>query len=300
MTTESSTKYDPVQQSKQIKSRTPDRIATAIPSHDGVGVKINRIAGRDMFRDLDPFLLIDEIRSDDASDYIGGFPDHPHRGFETITYLRHGKMRHGDHLGNSGLLNSGDLQWMTAGRGVIHSEMPEQDEGLLHGFQIWLNLPAREKLVAADYRDYRASQFPIVRLTDNSFIRVLAGSLTLQDQEICSPLQSPHLPINYFEVVLGAREQWQHSFPAQQSLLVYVFDGSSQFMQSQQLGIYRPQQQNTLQPLELTAGAEGMKAIVLSGPPLREPIAQYGPFVMNTTDEIEQAIEDYQQGRLTS
>lgn len=280
--------------------RKPDRLANAIPSHDGAGVKINRIAGRSFFQDLDPFLLLDEIRSDDAGDYIGGFPDHPHRGFETITYLRQGKMRHGDHLGNSGLLNSGDLQWMTAGRGVIHSEMPEQHEGLLHGFQIWLNLPAKQKLTDAAYRDFRHTEFPVVPLADSSYLRVMAGSVTHNDQRIDSPLQSPHVPINYYELVLAADQQWQQHFPANHTVLVYVFEGASESIRAQQLGIYRSQQQTNDQCIELTASSEGLKAIVLSGPPLREPIAHYGPFVMNTAAEIETAIEDYKQGRLTS
>lgn len=280
--------------------RAPDRIVTAHPSLDGVGVKINRIAGPDLFRDLDPFLLIDEIRSDQANDYIGGFPNHPHRGFETITYLRHGKMRHGDHMGNSGLLNSGDLQWMTAGRGVIHSEMPEQDEGLFHGFQIWLNLPAKQKMVAANYHDYRLSQFPVITLGDGSYLRVLVGDYSDREQTASSPLQSPHVPIHAYEVILTPGTRWAYCFSPEETVLVYLFQGASQQLKSQQLAIYRPQRDAESQYIELVTDSATLNAIVLAGQPLREPVAQHGPFVMNTMEEIEQAINDYQNGQLTA
>lgn len=276
-------------------NRKLSQVYEAQPSRDGDGVRINRIAGAQMNRVLDPFLMIDEINSDSTSDYMGGFPEHPHRGFETITYIKAGRMRHRDHMGNEGVIGPGDVQWMTAGRGVLHSEMPEQVEGLMHGFQLWLNLPAAEKLKPAAYRDIHRSEIPRYRDERGSEVRVVAGDVGIEDTSLsgCLPDMATRPLLADVTVVPGAEivldvEDYER-------LLVFVYAGATTGLNTGQLGVY-----GSGEKLSLQAGEKGLEALVLSGRPLREPIAQYGPFVMNRPEEIEQAIRDFQQGRLTS
>lgn len=275
--------------------RKLQRIIPAQPSADGDGVRIKRIAGRDVQRQMDPFLMLDEIRSDDSADYIGGFPAHPHRGFETITYLLDGKMRHSDHLGNHGLLESGGVQWMLAGRGVIHSEMPEQDNGLLHGFQLWLNLPAVDKMQPARYQDFPRESFPATELPSGAAIRVLAGSPALGAGHLAGPLRRPVTEPVIMDVTLesGAEFEWHSGGSA--TVLVYVYEGGLRDLQAGQMGVYAEGE-----VLQLAALAPGARLLVISGQPLREPIAQYGPFVMNSVEEIERAIADYNSGQLVA
>ena len=263
------------------------------PSSDGDGVKINRIAGRSMQRILDPFLMIDEINSDTAADYMGGFPEHPHRGFETITYMKAGRMRHRDHMGNEGVIGPGDVQWMTAGQGVLHSEMPEQEEGLMHGFQIWLNLPAVNKLKPAAYRDIRSAEVPRYQNEDGSEVRVIAGEINIDGTTLkgclpampTQPLLADLSVVPETEIILEISDY--------ERVFVFVYGGESAELKTKHLGVYGGGDQ-----LALRSGACGFDALVLSGTPLREPIAQYGPFVMNHPEEIEQAIRDFQNGQL--
>lgn len=270
------------------------QVYRAQPSRDGDGVKINRIAGEQMHPVLDPFLMIDEINSDSAADYMGGFPEHPHRGFETITYMKAGRMRHRDHMGNEGVIGPGDVQWMTAGRGVLHSEMPEQEEGLMHGFQLWLNLPAVEKLKPAAYRDIRSAEMVRYQDAAGSAVRVIAGDITLGGNKLsgCLPAMATRPLVADVsvppeaEIVLDAGDY--------ERVLVFVYCGDSTELKTRQLGVY-----GSGEFLALRAGESGFAALVLSGLALREPIAQYGPFVMNQPEEIEQAIRDYQQGTLS-
>lgn len=289
-----------------MKLRKLNRIVHAQASSDGAGVKIQRLAGRDLNTALDPFLMVDEIRSEEGADYIGGFPSHPHRGFETITYMKQGRMRHKDHMGNEGVLAPGDVQWMTAARGVIHSEMPEQSEGLLHGFQLWLNLPAAEKMLPAAYSDYRHAQLPVVELGDGSWLKVIAGTYTplaessQKAKAVASPIPQGTTEALYWDLQLAPGVSWQAAIPATHNLAVYVYQGSSTEAQgmsltARQLGLY-----GEGEGLNLQAGSEGLNALVIAGKPLKEPIAQYGPFVMNSSAEIEQAIADYQAGRLVA
>ncbi|PLW69781.1 quercetin 2,3-dioxygenase [Pseudohalioglobus lutimaris] len=242
---------------------------------------------------LDPFLMIDEINSDSAADYMGGFPEHPHRGFETITYMKAGRMRHRDHMGNEGVIGPGDVQWMTAGRGVLHSEMPEQEQGLMHGFQLWLNLPAVDKLKPAAYRDIRSAEIACTRDKQEGEVRVIAGEVTIEDQ-----LLSGRLPVMttrplLADVSVSAGKEMVLDVGEYERVLVFVYAGESTELNTRQLGVY-----GSGAALTLRAGEAGFEALVLSGEPLREPIAQYGPFVMNHPEETEQAIRDYQQGKL--
>jgi redox-sensitive bicupin YhaK (pirin superfamily) len=262
---------------------------------DGDGVKINRVAGKHVNKILDPFLLLDEMGSDDSADYIGGFPAHPHRGFETVTYMITGAMRHKDHMGNEGLLTNGDVQWMTAGRGVIHSEMPEQEDGLLHGFQLWVNLPAKDKLKSASYQEYKNDDFPVIALSNGGRIKLVAGSIDIEGQQQQGPVQGVATAPMYLDVELAAGEEVELPVPETHTVLVYVYEGSSTELDKQEMGAYQNGNR-----VKVKAGNGGMRFLLLAGQPLNEPIAQYGPFVMNTRQEIEQAINDYQNGVLTS
>lgn len=267
------------------------QVYPARPSRDGDGVKINRIAGESLNKVLDPYLMIDEINSDAASDYMGGFPEHPHRGFETITYMKAGRMRHRDHMGNEGVIGPGDVQWMTAGRGVLHSEMPEQDAGLMHGFQIWLNLPARDKLKPAAYRDIRSDD--IARYCGaGSQIRVIAGTITVGEVVLNGCLPEMQTQPLLLDVSVEPESELALNIGGYETALVMVYRGETKELTAKQLGVY-----GGGHTLCLRAKASGFDALVLSGRALREPIAQYGPFVMNQPEEIEQAIRDFQGGR---
>ncbi len=287
--------------------RTLKQVISAKPAADGDGVKIRRIAGQHLNQVLDPFLLLDEIRSDDRADYIGGFPAHPHRGFETITYIIKGKMRHQDHMGNEGLLQNGGVQWMSAGKGVIHSEMPEQEDGLLHGFQLWLNLPAREKMQPAHYQDFQAEQFPLIKFADErggGEIKIIAGQVELghtlvqnadASQAVQGPLVNKITEPAYLDIHLNPGTCIEQKVPAAHTVLLYVYEGASDELQAQQMGVYSHGDK-----VKISAGGSGVKALLLTGRPIKEPVVQYGPFVMNTLEEINQAIDDYNQGKLTA
>ncbi|MCX2979594.1 pirin family protein [Halieaceae bacterium IMCC14734] len=275
--------------------RSLQRVINARDTADGDGVKIRRIAGRDVNAQLDPFLLLDEMNSEDGADYIGGFPSHPHRGFETITYMLDGAMRHRDHLGNEGVISSGGVQWMTAGAGVIHSEMPEQTEGLLHGFQLWLNLPASEKMQPAAYQEYASDQIPVLELGGGSRIKVIAGAVPRGVTVVTGPVAENTTRATYLDVDLQAGASWELKVDPTQTVLLLVFEGSTTELQAGQLGIY-----HRGDALAVRASGEGARALLLAATPLREPIAQYGPFVMNTQAEIEQAISDYNEGRFVA
>lgn len=268
------------------------QVYQAEPSRDGDGVKINRIAGSQMHRVLDPFLMIDEINSDAVADYMGGFPEHPHRGFETITYMKAGRMRHRDHMGNEGVIGPGDVQWMTAGQGVLHSEMPEQEQGLMHGFQIWLNLPAVDKLKPAAYRDIHHTEIARHR-DERGEVQLIAGEISLDDTKLsgCLPAMPTRPLLADVSVAPGAEMILDTG--DYERVLVFVYAGNSTELKARQLGVY-----GSGDKLALRAGEHGFEALVLSGTALREPIAQYGPFVMNQPEEIEEAIRDFQQGRL--
>jgi redox-sensitive bicupin YhaK (pirin superfamily) len=274
--------------------RKLSQVITAQPSRDGDGVKIHRLAGQPLHQLLNPFLMIDEINSEDAADYIGGFPEHPHRGFETITYMKAGRMRHRDHMGNEGVIGAGDVQWMTAGSGVLHSEMPEQEQGLLHGFQIWLNLPAAEKMKPAAYTEITSSEIAEHTLAGGGLVRAIAGAVAvsqhpLPEVTLKGPMPDMSTQPVLMDVKLSPDESVELSFNKENPAWVYVYSGSTDEVKSRHLGVY----QNGSKLL-LKAGPAGAGLLLLSGRPIRESIVQYGPFVMNTREEIATALAEFQ------
>jgi redox-sensitive bicupin YhaK (pirin superfamily) len=273
--------------------RKLERTETARPASDGAGVRIHRLAGPTLHELLNPFLMIDEINSEEAADYIGGFPEHPHRGFETITYMKAGRMRHRDHMGNEGVIGAGDVQWMTAAAGVLHSEMPEQEEGLLHGFQIWLNLPAAEKMKPAAYRDLRSNDIARFALANRGVVSAIAGKVSVDGHALDGPISGLSTAPVLLDVVLAPGQRVDISFDGSNRALVFVYQGSTSELRRYELGVYSADS-----VLQLTAGAEGAQALVLSGRPLTDPVVQYGPFVMNTQAQIEQALRDYRNDEL--
>jgi len=285
-----------------MTTRTLQQVIESVPTSDGAGVKLRRSLGRSQQLRLDPFLMLDEFSSDNADDYIAGFPNHPHRGFETVTYMLDGHMLHEDHMGNRGDLKSGDVQWMTAGRGIVHSEMPQQESGRMRGFQLWINLPAREKMKPAGYRDIPAAQIPVVDLTGGGRVRVIAGTLEANGRSTAGPMQGLTTDPVYFDVELPAGAAFAHPVKTDHNAFVYVYEGGLEVGPS---GAARPLKTHSAGVLaagdriEVKAGAEGARFILLAGRPLNEPVVQYGPFVMNTRAEIEQAVRDYQSGVLT-
>jgi quercetin 2,3-dioxygenase len=279
------------------QSRTIEHIITGVETSDGAGVKLMRVLTQNLQQRLDPFLMLDNFHSDDPDDYIAGFPDHPHRGFETVTYMIAGRMRHRDNAGHEGLLQNGGVQWMTAGRGIIHSEMPEQEDGVMEGFQLWLNLPARSKMIPAWYRDIPKSEIPEYLTPDGVSVRVIAGTSNgitgAMSREDTEPL--------YIDIDLPAGSLFSTMIPATHNAFVYVYRGTltigGKTLGENRMGILANTPQADGVTLSATVPA---KAILISGKPLGEPIMQHGPFVMNTKEEIYQAIRDYQEGRLGS
>ena len=280
--------------------RSLDQVYDARPATDGDGVRIQRnIAGRAL-PGFDPFLLLDEIASVEAADYIGGFPEHPHRGFETVTYMLEGSMKHRDHLGNEGLLVSGSVQWMTAGRGVLHSEMPMQESGRLHGFQLWINLPAAEKLCEPKYQEYPPDAIPQITVGSNSTARVIAGTLATPSTSVTGPVGGVSTQPDFFDLDTAAGDSVSIPLEAGKRVLLYVYQGSVLIDDGQQQRPLKRQQLGALGDGDSVAivAAEISRLLLLAGVPLKEPIVNWGPFVMNSPGEIEQAIRDYQQGRL--
>jgi redox-sensitive bicupin YhaK (pirin superfamily) len=269
------------------------KVVRGMPTSDGAGVKLTRVIGQPALEALDPFLLLDEFRSEQGSDYVAGFPDHPHRGFETVTYMLAGRMKHGDHMGNVGLLRPGSVQWMTAGRGIVHSEMPEQENGLLWGFQLWVNLPAKDKMTAPRYQDIDPEKIPMVDAKDGVGIRVIAGKVG----EVEGPVQGVATEPLYLDIMLPGQVAYGVRVPEAHAVFAYVFEGDA-FIGGK--GIARGELAILEQEgdvVDLRAGDEGARLILVAGKPLREPIAKYGPFVMNTKQQIHEAIADYQAGR---
>jgi redox-sensitive bicupin YhaK (pirin superfamily) len=267
----------------------------AVATSDGDGVKIARSIGSNLLPQLDPFLLLDELKSDEAADYMGGFPSHPHRGFETVTYMLEGQMRHKDSAGNKGLIRSGDIQWMTAGSGIIHSEMPEQEEGRMWGFQLWINLPAAQKMRAPRYQEIASSDVPEVN-DDGAKVRVLAGECNGVMGSVQDIATQPML----LDVELKNRQTKKIEVPEKHTAIVYIYKGSLSIegreLQAQQLGHL-----SSGESLELISGDDGVGALILAAAPLNEPIVRAGPFVMNTQQELEQAFSDFRSGKfLTS
>jgi redox-sensitive bicupin YhaK (pirin superfamily) len=286
-----------------MTTRTLQRAIAAIPTSDGAGVKLRRSLGQSAWARLDPFLMLDHFSTENPDDYIAGFPAHPHRGFETVTYMLDGHLRHEDHLGHTGDLKGGGVQWMTAGRGIVHSEMPQQEQGRMRGFQLWINLPANEKMKPAGYRDIQPDEIPVVALPGGGRVKVIAGTLALDGGTTPGPIQGLTTDPLYFDVELPAGTTFTHPIRPGYHAFVYPFEGgvdvglagATKRLPTHSAGVL-----SDGDAVALTGGPEGGRVILLAGRPLLEPIVQYGPFVMNTHEEIEQAIRDYQNGALTA
>ena len=283
--------------------RTLQQVIPSVPTSDGAGVKLRRSLGSQRGLYVDPFLMLDEFSTDNPDDYIAGFPAHPHRGFETVTYMLDGHMLHEDHLGNKGDLKSGGAQWMTAGRGIIHSEMPQQSEGRMRGFQLWINLPAAEKMKPAWYRDIEPHEIPQVTLADGGTAKVIAGTINVAGVETDGAINGTATGITtdplYLDVELPNGSPFTHYLKEDYSAFVYVYEGNlligGRALKTRSGGVLSPGDQITV-----IADDGPARFLLLAGKPLREPVAQYGPFVMNTQAEVEQAVHDYQNGKLTT
>src|SRR5438105_2759442 len=276
------------------RPRAVERLIAGQPTSDGAGVKLTRVLTQPLQRRLDPFLMLDAFGTDDPQDYIGGFPDHPHRGFETITYMLAGRMRHRDSAGHEGLLQNGDVQWMTAGRGVIHSELPEQENGRMEGFQLWLNLPAKDKMRAPWYRDIKSAEIPTLTTPEGVTVRVIAGASHGIDgavqREVTEPL--------YLDLEFAQGATFAQTLPPSHNAFVYVYRGAVEIggaeIATQRMALLT--NDATSDGVTLSA-SQSSRALLIAGRPLGEPIAQYGPFVMNSNEEIFQAVQDFQSGR---
>ena len=280
----------PLQRSRRIEA-----LVAGYATSDGAGVRLTRLLTQKLQRRLDPFLMLDAFGSDDAEDYIAGFPDHPHRGFETITYMLDGRMRHRDSAGHEGVLGPGGVQWMTAGRGVIHSEIPEQTAGRMEGFQLWLNLPAADKMCVPWYRDFAAAELPAYRTAAGAAVTVIAGT----SRDVQGAVSRPQTQPLYLDIALPAGVAFEERLAAELNAFIVVYRGAvtvaDEMVTALQLGV-----------LDTDPAADGVRLLakedsrllLVAGKPLQEPIVQHGPFVMNDEQEIYQAISDYRQGRL--
>ena len=274
-------------------------VIPGIPTSDGDGVKLTRIIGSPQLDMFDPFLLLDCFESDQSQDYVGGFPDHPHRGFETVTYLLNGRMRHKDSSGQEGLIEPGGVQWMTAGRGIVHSEMPEQAHGLLKGFQLWVNLPASAKMVAPDYQEFPKADIPIEQQSNGVEVRVIAGRT---DRGTTGPVVNHYVTPIYMDITLPTNANFHQSIPATHNAFVYLIEGEifiggddvnpKKMMKEKQLGLL-----SQADSVTLCSSEQPSRLLLIAGQPLGEPVARGGPFVMNTREEVLQAFDDFRRGQ---
>ena len=277
--------------------RELQEVLVAQAASDGAGVRLKRVFGGNDLARFDPFLMLDEFGSEEAADYIGGFPSHPHRGFETVTYMLEGYMEHRDHMDNVGKLGPGDVQWMKAGSGVIHSEMPQQEEGRMRGFQLWVNLPAAEKMTPATYQDITAADIPAYSI-DNVSVKAIAGRLQVNGKPVEGRVKDLSTEPGYLDLHVTTAAPVKVKVPDGHNVLVYVYEGSASIGDSDyQLAAGKMGRLSHMGELVINAEAD-TRLLVISGKPIGEPIAHYGPFVMNTMAEIQQAVNDYSSGRL--
>jgi redox-sensitive bicupin YhaK (pirin superfamily) len=282
-------------------ARRLERVIPALETSDGAGVKLRRSIGQSTQARLDPFLMLDEFGTENPDDYIAGFPSHPHRGFETVTYMLDGHMLHEDHLGNRGDLKSGDVQWMTAGRGIIHSEMPQQESGRMRGFQLWINLPAREKMQPARYQDVHPEEISTLALVNGGEVKVIAGTIEINGKTIRGPIQAISTQALILDVRLPAGGQFKHVIPAEHNAFVYPYEERILIGSENHQRALEPQSAGVLSAgdgIHIQTSDQPVAFLLLAARLLGEPIAQYGPFVMNTREEIEQAMADYRNGEL--
>lgn len=272
--------------------RRVERLVRGIATADGAGVRLTRVLTQDLQRRLDPFLMLDAFRNDNPDDYIGGFPDHPHRGFETVSYMIAGRMRHHDTAGNAGLLGPGGMQWMIAGSGLIHSELPEQEDGLMEGFQLWLNLPARDKMISPSYRDIPAERIPETTTAEGVRVRVIAG----ESQGVAGAVQRPHTEPLFLDLDLPAGSHFTQAIPSGHNAFAYTYRGRVDIAGTAVADRHMAILANDGGTAVRIAAAEASRVLLIAGKPLKEPIAQYGPFVMNSGEQIQQAFRDYEAG----
>jgi quercetin 2,3-dioxygenase len=283
-------------QAEDVAMRSVARVVQGMPTSDGAGVKLTRVIGQPQLQDLDPFLLLDEFGTDNPGDYIAGFPEHPHRGFETVTYMLDGRMRHRDNHGHEGVLVPGSVQWMTAGRGIIHSEMPEQQAGRMRGFQLWLNLPARDKMTAPKYQEFGPERLPVATPERGVRVKVIAG----RAGDVTGPIRQPATDPIYLDIELEEGATFTQTLPSRHAGFVFVFEGAVRVgagggatrVNTHQLAVL-----SQGAAVQLEGLAPGSRAILVAGKPLQEPVAKYGPFVMNSQEELRRAVEDFQSGR---
>jgi len=279
-----------------MNTRKVESIITGQATSDGAGVELVRMIGQPRFMELDPFLLLDAFRSDDPGDYIAGFPPHPHRGFEAVTYLLNGRMRHRDNAGNEGVIEPGGIQWMTAGKGIVHSEMPEQEDGLLEGFQLWINLPATHKMTAPAYQEHDEAQIPL-ESRDGARIKVITGTTS---QGTTGPVTQPLSEPLYLDVSLEPGSEFDESLAADHNAFIYVIGGEISLEDSDASRVSLGRDQLAVlskgERVQLQGGDQDSRFLLVAGKPLNEPVARGGPFVMNSEAEIRQAFSDYQRG----
>ncbi len=288
---------------KKLSGRSLVQRLQGVPASDGAGVKLTRIIGSPQLNILDPFLLLDCFENDQPQDYIAGFPEHPHRGFETVTYLLNGRMRHKDSAGHEGVVEPGGVQWMTAGKGVLHSEMPGQEEGLLKGFQLWVNLPARAKMVEPTYQEYPPETTPIEHRSNGTLIRVISGHT---DQGTEGPVRNHHVETTYMDISLPAGTEFKQALPQYHNAFIYVIEGGIN-IHGNGAGVQCDEDVNQVlsnelgvlskgESVSITSGQTGARFLLVAGSPLNEPVARGGPFVMNTRAEVMQAFNDFNRG----
>ncbi|OZA22412.1 MAG: hypothetical protein B7X91_14865 [Hydrogenophilales bacterium 17-64-11] len=275
-----------------MNTRNIRQLVPALEVTEGAGVTVHRSIGTPALKNLDPFLMLDHFGSDNPDEYIAGFPEHPHRGFITFTYMLDGHMEHRDSMGNRGDLKAGGVQWMKAASGVIHSEMPQQTDGLMRGFQLWINLPARDKMSDPAYQEFSAAAIPEVAL-DAGRVRVLAGEFG----GVRGVIEDPATDVLYLDVSLAAAARFSLPLSETHNAFVYVFEGAAR-LAGQELQTHSLAVLGAGDAVEIAAGEEGARFILVAGRPIGEPVVQYGPFVMNTREEIEQAYADYRDDRL--
>ncbi|MBX9402379.1 pirin family protein [Lysobacter sp. BMK333-48F3] len=266
------------------------------PTSDGAGVRLTRVIGGPQLPDLDPFLLLDEFGTDRPEDYLAGFPEHPHRGFETVTYMLDGRMRHRDNHGNEGVLVPGSVQWMTAGRGLVHSEMPEQEQGRMRGFQLWVNLPARDKMSEPKYQEFAPERIVQLAPAPGVQIKLIAGRIG----ELRGPIAQPATDPVYLDLALDDGAYWEYELPEGHNAFAYVYEGEAAIGEGEDARTVQAQELAVLaggSRLRVQARHPDTRLIVVAGRPLREPVARYGPFVMNTKQELMQAFVDFQEGK---
>ena len=277
------------------------RLVRGMPTSDGAGVKLTRVIGQPRLPDLDPFLMLDEFGTDNPGDYIAGFPDHPHRGFETVTYMLDGRMRHRDNHGHEGVLVPGSVQWMTAGRGIVHSEMPEQQQGRMRGFQLWINLPARDKMTAPKYQEFGPEKIPATDLGGGARVKVIAGKVA----GVTGPIAQPATEPTYLDIELEPGATLTQPLANGHAAFLYVYEGSVRVgagesaatVGTHELAVLSDGDSVQLAGREPPHDGRVNRAILVAGRPLKEPVAKHGPFVMSTREELIQAFEDYQNGK---